>query len=434
MYQPIKVTKRASPAPARNLASHSMPRRSFSEGGSLITVLLLALACFGLAPAPKAFGVSPAPDGGYPGANTAEGQNALQSLSSGLHNTALGYQTLFSDTTGNFNTATGSLALFSNTTGSNNTANGLQALFSNTTGSFNTANGRQALFHNTTGFQNTANGSGALYSNTTGSGNTANGVQALYSNTTSYYNTAVGEYALYSNTTGSGNTANGVQALFYNSTGGANTANGYQALYQNTTSFRNTANGFEALYFNTTGADNIALGYLAGSALTTGDDNIDIGNDGSAGESNKIRIGIEGTQTATFIAGISGATVTGTAVVVSSSGQLGVAPSSERFKTEIKPMDKASEVILALKPVTFRYKHELDPDGIPQFGLVAELSGKGESRSGGARCRRESLYRALRGGERDVAQRVPQRAPQGREARSDDRAIKEGRPSNRRAT
>jgi trimeric autotransporter adhesin len=59
-------------------------------------------------------------------------------------------------------------------------------------------------------------------------------------------------------------------------------------------------------------------------------------------------------------------------VVVNSSGQLGVAPSSARFKEAIKPMDKASEAILALKPVTFRYKHELDPDGIPQFGLVAE--------------------------------------------------------------
>src|SRR5206468_10193867 len=89
-------------------------------------------------------------------------------------------------------------------------------------------------------------------------------------------------------------------------------------------------------------------------------------------EANTIRIGKQGTQRTTFIAGISGATVTGTAVVVDSNGQLGVAPSSQRFKDAIKPMDKASEEILALKPVTFRYKHELDPEGIPQFGLVAE--------------------------------------------------------------
>jgi trimeric autotransporter adhesin len=114
------------------------------------------------------------------------------------------------------------------------------------------------------------------------------------------------------------------------------------------------------------------LGINAGLNLTTGSNNIDIGNVGSAGDSRKIRIGTQGTQTNTFIAGIRGATVTGTAVVVSSSGQLGVAPSSLRFKDQIKPMDKTSEAILALKPVTFRYKHELDPDGIPQFGLVAE--------------------------------------------------------------
>src|SRR4029077_12395846 len=69
---------------------------------------------------------------------------------------------------------------------------------------------------------------------------------------------------------------------------------------------------------------------------------------------------------------ISGVVVTGSTVVVNSSGQLGVAPSSARFKEAIKPMDKAREAILALKPVTFRYKEEIDPDGIPQFGLVAE--------------------------------------------------------------
>jgi hypothetical protein len=114
------------------------------------------------------------------------------------------------------------------------------------------------------------------------------------------------------------------------------------------------------------------VGSNAGVNLTTGRNNIDIGNGGVAGESAKIRIGTLGTQNATFIAGISGVTVTGVGVVVSSSGQLGVAASSARFKQEIKPMDKASEAILALKPVTFRYKKELDPEGIPQFGLVAE--------------------------------------------------------------
>jgi hypothetical protein len=132
-------------------------------------------------------------------------------------------------------------------------------------------------------------------------------------------------------------------------------------------------NGYEALYNNKTGGNNIALGYLAGHNLTTGSNNIDIGNQGVAAEANTIRIGTVGTQKAPFIAGISGATVaSGATVIVGSDGHLGTVVSSERFKESIKPMDKTSEAILALQPVTFRYKHELDPDGIPQFGLVAE--------------------------------------------------------------
>src|SRR5438876_235655 len=123
---------------------------------------------------------------------------------------------------------------------------------------------------------------------------------------------------------------------------------------------------------NTTSNDHVAVGNNAGENLTTGSNIIDIFDRGVAGEANTIRIGKQGTQRTTFIAGISGATVTGTAVVVDSNGQLGVAPSSQRFKDAIQPMNKASEAILALKPVTFRYKHELDPKGIPQFGLVAE--------------------------------------------------------------
>jgi uncharacterized coiled-coil protein SlyX len=112
------------------------------------------------------------------------------------------------------------------------------------------------------------------------------------------------------------------------------------------------------------------LGYLAGDALVMGDNNIYIDNQGSTTESDTIRIG--GSQTSTFIAGINGTVVAGVTVLVDTNGQLGVLGSSERFKDEIKPMDTASEAILALRPVTFRYKHELDPNGIPQFGLVAE--------------------------------------------------------------
>ena len=107
--------------------------------------------------------------------------------------------------------------------------------------------------------------------------------------------------------------------------------------------------------------------------LTTGNFNIDIGNPGVASESRAIRIGTTGTHARTFIAGISGATVPdGVGVIVGANGKLGTVVSSARFKHEVKPMDKASEAILALKPVTFRYNREVDPEGIPQFGLVAE--------------------------------------------------------------
>jgi hypothetical protein len=198
-------------------------------------------------------------------------------------------------------------------------------------------------------------------------------MNALLSNTTGSSNTATGVSALISNTTGSSNTASGIQALNDNTTGGFNTADGSFALFSNTVGNSNTAVGFDALFSNTTGGSNIAVGLAAGADLTTGSNNIDIGNRGVAGESNKIRIGTTGNQTATFIAGISGVTVPrGVGVVIGTGGKLGTTTSSARFKEEIKPMDKASEAILALQPVTFRYKEELDPDGIPQFGLVAE--------------------------------------------------------------
>jgi Chaperone of endosialidase len=203
--------------------------------------------------------------------------------------------------------------------------------------------------------------------------NTFLGDDALVNNTTGGGNTATGFEALENNITGNDNTADGVNALFSNTTGGSNTASGVGALNWNTTGFFNTAIGDGALFNNTTGSGNIALGLSAGVNLTTGNNNIDIGNRGVAGEAKTIRIGRQGTETATFVAGISGATVAGgVGVIVDSFGHLGTVVSSERFKENVQPMDKASEAILALKPVTFRYKHELDPDSIPQFGLVAE--------------------------------------------------------------
>jgi hypothetical protein len=229
-----------------------------------------------------------------------------------------------------------------------------------------------ALGANTTGAENTAFGDAALNLNTTGSANTAVGFDALLTNKTGSANTATGFGALFKNTA-TNNTATGSVALEFNTTGTANTANGAGALRANTTGINNTATGFKALESNTTGGGNVALGYQAGLNLTTGSNNIDIGAGvlGVAAEANTIRIGT--TQIKTFIAGIHGATASGgAAVFINASGELGTLTSSARFKEAIKPMDKASEAILALKPVTFRYKHDLDPDGVPQFGLVAE--------------------------------------------------------------
>jgi endosialidase-like protein len=234
-----------------------------------------------------------------------------------------------------------------------------------------TAEGNGALFSLTTGFGNTALGFNALHSNTEGSYNTASGRNALLSNTTGNHNTATGGAALLNNTDGTGNTATGRAAMGFGTTGSQNTATGWQALFNNT-SDNNTAHGAFALFSNTTGEGNIALGAGAGDNLTTGDNNIDIGNEGVVDEASTIRIGTSGDQTKTFIAGISGTAVAGATVHVNGDGQLGVAPSSERFKVQVKPMDKASEAILAFKPVTFRYKHEIDPNGISQFGLIAE--------------------------------------------------------------
>jgi hypothetical protein len=334
-------------------------------------------------------GVVPPPDGGYPNFTTAVGTKALQHLTFGSGNTGLGWYSLFSATTANFNTgagagtlalntgdentATGTAALLLNSNGFQNTANGALALLNNDTGSDNTAIGFQSLLQNIAGNNNTAAGVNSLGSNTMGSGNTAVGNLTLGFNTEGNSNTAVGVGALFHNTTFSNNTAVGATTLF-NNTGTGNTALGSQVLQSNTTGQNNTAIGFGSLPDNTTGTGNIAIGAGSGLNITTTNNNIYIGTGvaGSAGEAGTIRIGSPNLAEQCFIGGIIDATVnmSGVPVYVDFNGQLGTILSSRRFKKAIQPMDKTSEAILALKPVTFNYKS--DATNTSQFGLVAE--------------------------------------------------------------
>jgi trimeric autotransporter adhesin len=308
----------------------------------LIRLIVPVVACFGLAPVAQAVG--PDTEGVIPGSNNGEGVGVLVSRTNGIWNTGTGFQALNHLTAGNQNTATG-----------------LRALFSDVSGGYNTATGVYSLYSNTVGFFNSATGAYSLANNTIGDNNTANGYSALYFNTEGDVNTATGYGALYKNTTGGGNTANGYAALFNNMTGNSNTANGYLALLVST-GHLNTAIGAGALGGVTTGSGNIALGVNAGSAITANNNVICIGAPGPATVSD-----------ACFIGHIFGTTSSGgTAVFINSDGRLGTTTSSRRFKEEIKTMELSSEALYALKPVTFRYKKEFDPQGILQFGLVAE--------------------------------------------------------------
>jgi uncharacterized coiled-coil protein SlyX len=350
--------------------SRNSIHRSLWRSGLLLIPLLLG--CFALLP--RAQAVGPDTDGSIPGANNGDGVGVLVSRTSGVWNTGTGFEALNHLTGGKNNTATGLRALFSNISGSYNTATGVYALYSNTTGWYNNAVGAYALAHNTANW-NTANGYGALYSNTTGVANTATGFGALYRNTTGTVNVANGPQALLSNTTGNENTAVGTNALASNTTGSANTAIGLQALFNNPTGNNNTAVGASA---GGGGNNNTAVGAHAGAGL--GNNNTTLGNfvgSGLSTANNVIVIGAnvsgENVSDTCYIGNIFGVTSAGaTAVYVNSLGKLGTVVSSQRFKDEIKPMGKASEAILALKPVTFRYKQEIDPARSPQFGLVAE--------------------------------------------------------------
>jgi hypothetical protein len=268
----------------------------------LMAVTSLSLAAGG----EKSQAVLPPPDGGYPGFNTAEGQNALFSLTTGSANTAVGWFSLFSDTEGSLNTATGAGALLFNTS-DQNTAFGAAALLFNTFGFGNTAVGAAALLNTTGASVDSPNGG-------PGSGNTAVGVSALSSNTTGAFNTAVGSYAL----------------------------------------------------VNNTGFGNTALGSGAGVGITNANNVIVIGEPG-VNVNNSCFIGNIYSNVQPIV---------GTdpdSVTITSTGRLGRGNvSSRRYKHDIKLMDKASEMVYALKPVSFRYHKQYDATQTLAFGLIAE--------------------------------------------------------------
>ena len=263
-------------------------------------------------------------------------------------------------TTGSYNTALGSGTLLANTA-DGNTATGVFALISNTIGGLNTANGALALFSNTEGGNNTANGFRALFSNTAGEANTAVGFNALNANVDGLRNTAVGSEALLSNLA-QGNTAVGARTLMDTTTGSYNTAIGDFAMRDNVLGNTNTVVGSGAGLNLVNGEFNTYMGALVG--------------DNAPDESSVIRIADPSSgfpMTACFIGGIFNV-VPGAGshlVVVAPNGQLADATlSSRRFKKDIAAMDKASEGILALKPVRFHFKS--DDTNYPQFGLIAE--------------------------------------------------------------
>jgi hypothetical protein len=276
---------------------------------TLVPTLLIICSLICFAFLSNSQGVVPPPDGGYAGGNTAEGSSALLSRTAGMYNTAVGIYSLLSLTDGNFCTGVGAGTLLSNTAD-----------------------------------ENTATGAGALFSHTDGGGNTANGAFALFSHTSGIDNTVVGD-----------------RGLLLTTTGGFNTAIGQAAMLNNDTGSNNVAIGVQALGNNISGSDNIVLGNVAGTGVTTANDVICIGAGG------------ENVDSSCYIGGIFNATsAAGTAVFINSVGKLGTSTSSQRFKEEIKPMEQASEALFALKPVSFHYKKEIDPQSTKQFGLVAE--------------------------------------------------------------
>ena len=406
MYSIIHTLVSCGREPARPLPL----RRGFLLIPLLLVCLALPLAAQAAPQALPSPLPSPAnPDGCYPGFTTAEGCNALQNLTTGAGNTAVGWYSLFEATTGSYNTAlgggtlvldtadsntaTGAAALLLNVDGTQNCAYGTDALVYNGFGvsgaNFNNGFGAFSLYNNSDGYQNNAVGNHALFENIHGAGNTAVGDLALQSNDETgnalgNINTAVGASALNSNTDGDSNNAVGAASLYgalgNNTIGVQNNAMGVDALGNSIDGSANTAVGDSAFAGNVDGSFNTVIGWDAGEGVE-GTDNIYVGATsglpGGGAETGTIRIGDPGFVSACWIAGIAGQTATaGSPVFVTATGKLGTVTSSARYKDDIKPMDKASESIFALNPVTFRYKKAIDANGTPQFGLVAEQVAK----------------------------------------------------------
>jgi hypothetical protein len=302
----------------------------------MLVAILSALGSFALCPMAQAVSPPLTPDpGSVPLSNTADGQLALPSVT-GIYNSAFGFYALLGNTDASFNTGVGAGALLVSD-GTENAAVGAGALFSNLVAGDNNAFGTFALFNNDSSGSGLANfnnafGRNALFSNVDGDENDSFGDDSMFSVTTGIQNTAMGDDSLDGCTTGSGNTAMGKEA-------GNSIVDGF---------------------------DNLCLGHNAGIGIVSGNNQIAIGVETSgpfADSHNTCFIGqIFGEPT-----GDPGST---TAVLIDSDNVVATIVSSRKYKHDIQPMDKTSEVILALKPVTFKYNH--DVKDTPCFGLIAE--------------------------------------------------------------
>lgn len=298
----------------------------------IFTTALSALLCFGLCPQMQ----SAPTDDAVPPTNTADGQNAGLSITTGLYNSAFGFDALVLLSDQSFDTAVGAGALLLDT-GGTNTAVGAGALFSNSVATDNNAFGTFALFNND------SDGSGAA----------------------------------------NFNNAHGRNALVNNIDGDENDAFGDDSMFENTTGSQNTAMGDDSLDGNTTGSGNVAVGKEAGNSIIDGNDNVAIGHNAGIGivhASNNIAIGVEEAgpfadfDNTCFIGSIFGEAVsdpgTQVAVFVDQFNVVGVFNSSRKYKHDIQPMDKTSETLYQLKPVTFKFNS--DWKGTTQYGLIAE--------------------------------------------------------------